>query len=410
MIDLRLSMSWVKLWVFITLVLTSLALIFVAKKGLQEASNSDVGSITNPLWGLRNPYRDLLISNDVSIDPTVEDRLVDISRTYTTNNPLDPQGWIARSFLMAESDPAMSALYLKQAAMLSWNREVPLKKIYTEQLVRGYLEGSIQSAIRLITLKPNAAGQYFFDLYAILGSNEFYETVSLPAMQTLNNEQRSIVLTHFLEFAINAEDDPLISKIWDLFPEDVSTEDKRYLLLTKYLIDKQSWSRLKQVWQLASGRQVLVSRISDPEFNQVSEDSLCWTLKPVKGVTRTSNQNGIQLSFDGSRNFNYEQLRCVVGVEAGNVYRLKYSWAGDNISTRSGFFVQATTNLDSKYMVLGRSEARNGSWSLQSDGFEFTAPKGVSIITLVIRRSATDNLDNKLSGKIYLSGFKLDKL
>ena len=297
---------------------------------------------------------------------------------------------------MAESDPAMSALYLKQAAMLSWNREVPLKKIYTEQLVRGYLEGSIQSAIRLITLKPNAAGQYFFDLYAILGSNEFYETVSLPAMQTLNNEQRSIVLTHFLEFAINAEDDPLISKIWDLFPEDVSTEDKRYLLLTKYLIDKQSWSRLKQVWQLASGRQVLVSRISDPEFNQVSEDSLCWTLKPVKGVTRTSNQNGIQLSFDGSRNFNYEQLRCVVGVEAGNVYRLKYSWAGDNISTRSGFFVQATTNLDSKYMVLGRSEARNGSWSLQSDGFEFTAPKGVSICLLYTSPSPRDRQKSRM--------------
>ena len=101
MIDLRLSKSLVKLWVLITFVLTSLALIFVAKKGLQETSNFEVGSITNPLWGLRNPYRDLLISSDESIDPALQERLIDISRTYTINNPLDPQGWIARSFLLA---------------------------------------------------------------------------------------------------------------------------------------------------------------------------------------------------------------------------------------------------------------------------------------------------------------------
>jgi len=405
-----LTSRWVKSFVLIGFMLTFMSLIFVSKKGLEEASETEFSSMISSPWGLRKPYRDLLINSDDSTNPTPQKQLVDISRTYTTNNPLDPQGWIARSFLVAESDPAKSALYLKQAAMLSWNREVPLKKIYTEQLLRGYLDGSIQSAIRLLKLKPNTANQYFFDLYAVLGSNEFYKEVVLPAMQELNDEQKSIVLTHFLDFAIREEDDPLISKLWDLFSGDLSIDDKRYSLLTNYLIDKQSWPRLKQVWQLALGQQVSISKIVDPEFNQVSENNLCWSLRPVKGVSRASNQHGIQLSFDGSRNLNYRQLRCVVGVEAGNSYRLKYSWAGDDVSTQSGFFVQTTTTLDSRQKQLGRSEARAGSWSLQSDEFEFTVPRGVSIITVIIRRLPTDNLDNKLSGKVYFSGFKLDKL
>ena len=384
-------------------------LFFVASKRAQENSGESTLNSEFGTWGLADPLRSSLLKQS-ELNSSDAEPLPELSKVYASNNPLDPNAWLVRARLVEGENNPLKKTYLHQAAKLAWNRPVPLKKIYIEQLLDGDIDAAASTAARLLALRPNTASTYFFDLYALLGSDEFYTSILLPAHEDPDQLNAEALLTQFLKSAIKANDSVLIDKIWKLFEAKSKFEDDRFKQYTRYLINLQDWKTLQEVWSLASSQDVEVSRFADPEFDFVSENGLCWKLTPVEGVSRTDNPNGIQLSFDGDHNLNYRQLSCIVGVEPGSQYRLEYNWSGNKISTRSGMFVEATTKIDDKQINLGRSDDRAGSRSLQSDQFEFTTPTGAQIITITIRRNPTSNLDNKLSGKVYFTGFKLERL
>ena len=384
-------------------------LCFIASKKAQENSGESTLNSEFGTWGLADPLRSSLLKQS-ELNSSDADPLPELSKVFASNNPLDPNAWLMSARLVEEENNPLKKTYLHQAAKLAWNRPVPLKKIYIEQLIEGDIGDAAATAARLLALRPDSANTYFFDLYALLGSDEFYSSILLPAHKDPDQLDKEALLSQFLKSAIKAKDDALIDKIWKLFTENPELESDRFKLYSSYLINQQDWSRLQQVWSSASSRGIEVSKFADPEFKQVSEAGLCWKLTPVEGVSRTDNPHGIQLSFDGNHNLNYRQLSCILGVEPGSQYQLEYNWSGNKISTQSGMFVEATTKIDDKQINLGRSDARAGSWSLQSDQFEFTAPKGAQIITVTIRRAPTSNLDNKLSGKVYFTGFKLKRL
>ena len=384
-----------------------LGLCFVGFKRVHEYSTetNKIGEINT--WGLADPlYRSL--TSTLNSDQAASGQQ-QLDQVFAANNPLDPNAWLIRSRSLGDQQPLKTAL-LSQSAKLAWNRPVPLKKIYIDQLLEGDTASAASTAARLLALRPDTASIYFFDLYALLDSDEFYTSILLPAHKDPDQLNAEALLTQFLKSAINAQDKLLIDKIWKLFELKPEFEDDRFKQYTGYLINQHDWKTLQEVWSSASSQDVALSSFADPEFDFVSENGLCWKLTPVDGVSRTDNPNGIQLSFDGNHNLNYQQLSCIVGVEPGSQYRVEYNWSGNKISTRSGMYVEATARIDENIINLGRSDDRAGSWSLQSDQFEFTTPTGAQIITITIRRNPTSNLDNKLSGKVYFTGFKLERL
>lgn len=404
------SRSVTKPLVFALWLLCSVGLIFVAILRIQEQSEKTSLFAKSPTWGLSEPLIKTLSNEGVTQGS--DSRFVShLASSYAANNPLDPYAWLIKSRLEGETSEDLKAGYLQQSAKLAWNRHIPLRGVYIEQLLDGDIVEATVIAARLISLRPADAQTYFFDLHALLGSQVFYESLLLPAIQQNSDElKKDIMLSSFLDSAIQAQDDELVYKVWRLFATTLDVEDDRFKRYTDYLIDRQNWSQLQRVWQRASAQEITVSRIADPNFENVSEGGLCWRLTPVEGVNRTNNPNGIQLNFHGGQNLNYRQLSCVVGVNSSSRYQLDFDWSGNKISTQSGMFVEATTKIDGKQVNLGRSDARAGSWSLQSDQFEFTTPKGAQIISVTIRRAPTSNLDNKLSGKVYFTGFKLERL
>ena len=384
-------------------------LCFVAIKKVDELSGKSIITSGFSTWGLADPLRSSLLKQS-ELNSSDADLLPELSKVFASNNPLDPNAWLMRAKLAEGENNPLKKTYLHQATKLAWNRPVPLKKIYIEQLIEGDIGDAAATATRLLALRPNSANTYFFDLYALLGADEFYSSILLPALKDPDQLDKEALLSQFLKSAIKAKDDALIDKIWKLFTENPELESDRFKQYSSYLINQQDWPRLEEVWSSASNQDIGISRFADPEFEHVNKGGLCWKMTPVEGVSRTDNPHGIQLSFDGNHNLYYQELSCIVGVEPGSQYRLEYNWSGNKISTRSGMFVEATTKIDDKQISLGRSEARIGSWSLQSDQFEFANPQGSQIISVTIRRTSTSNLDNKLSGRVYFTGFKLEKL
>ncbi|MFC1681032.1 tetratricopeptide repeat protein [Pseudomonadota bacterium] len=154
--------------------------------------------------------------------------------------------------------------------------------------------------------------------------------------------------------------------------------------------------------------------IENPGFEESVAGGLAWRIYEKDGsqaeqskVKSFSGKQSMHIEFNGTENSSYFNVRQFVPVDSGASYRLAFYWHGENITTRSGPFVQI---VSIPWKQIARTEDKWGSWGWESVKLEFAVPAGIEIIDLRIARYKTDDLDRKISGDLWLDDFKLTKL
>ncbi len=120
-------------------------------------------------------------------------------------------------------------------------------------------------------------------------------------------------------------------------------------------------------------------------------------------------QRSLRIDFAGTHNVNLGQPSQVMRVAPGGRYRLTGQWAADELSTRSGVFIELYT-VDAQPAARVQTEARRGSWDWQPIDLQLDVPDTGLLLGLRVRRVATNALDQRLGGTLWLDDFALTRL
>mgnify|MGYP000067747733 CR=1 FL=1 len=356
----------------------------------------------------------LINSTNVKSDNQV---MISISNEYTKRRPLDPQGWYWLSLYNDRVGNRQKAIdNLNVSLILSKNNSRMLMRIFNLHLKLGLIDQAMLVANDLVFADPQEFRKIFY-LLTRLNSNysEVVKTVIPSIVPVHRAHPKEMYFKWALNDAVRANNELLAKAVWENIPSDLKLGSSFGMRYLRYLSGRQiEYDGIARVWQNLTGQTVLKGQIGNSGFEELDMPvSPCWEVIETQGVKwgqsskSFKGQKSLMVSFDGEKNIHYSHLKCLILVDAGEVYTLQGMWAGESVSTLSGPFVDIhTPGPDNLY---ARSKALVGDWSWTKFEIEFHVPLDVSVVQIRIRRNKTNSLDNKLSGRVWFDDFQLIK-
>ncbi|MCF7993489.1 MAG: hypothetical protein K9L88_01430 [Chromatiaceae bacterium] len=114
----------------------------------------------------------------------------------------------------------------------------------------------------------------------------------------------------------------------------------------------------------------------------------------------------LRIAFAGSDNVNLTEPGQVIRVRPGVRYRLTGWWSGEDITTRSGIYIEMYTP-DTRPRASVRTAARRGVWDWEPIELDIQIPENALRLVLRIRRNTTNALDRRIGGTLWLDDLQL---
>lgn len=214
-------------------------------------------------------------------------------------------------------------------------------------------------------------------------------------------------------FARSLGDPDFSFALWEQLPDGLRRDATYLYPLIELMLDKGRYQLAGQIWrQLYGGSDD--NALHNGTFEQeLLKGGLGWRANDGAGYRIERDARvvyhgafSLHIAFDGTENVQLNGLSQIVIAEPGRHYRLTGYWRGEDISTRSGVFVQMQT-LDGERRVVERNEPRWGSWRWQAFEFDLQMPEDAHLLQLSVRRRQTSALDKLLAGDVWLDDLKL---
>ena len=363
---------------------------------------SGLGKTTNPDVPL-SINSDMNAVLEINVDKEI------LSSQWAIHNPLNPKAWLLLAQSESDNNIAQSRQSLNQAMQLSQNRTQILNDIYLEYLFKGDIDSALKTATRIVTNRSELFDNYFFDLYSLVDAEVLFSNFLMKIEESRSNEY--LVWDKALNLAIEFGNDSLIEQILSFLPANHLPQENIIGNYLHKLSNDQSWSKIKPIWSKYANYQPVLNQVSDPRFERFPDPiDTCWSSQPHSHVDVTAEGgSGLRVEFDGSSNTSFYHVSCLVAVEPNSSYDLSWRWYGQNVTTRSGFFIEVTKPTNSQSTKLNSSKNGYGSWPWQSEFMEFETDQDTQLVKITMRRKPTSNLDNKISGTVLINDLALTK-
>ncbi len=221
----------------------------------------------------------------------------------------------------------------------------------------------------------------------------------------------------FLHHAQRIKDTGMATVGWSNAPSSITRNPKYALPYINSMMWQKQPGLALDAWHQLTGKTAGPGNVHNPGFEtEHLNGGFGWKFSDIKGaissiVTEIEHPGNhtLRVEFDGSANLNYHHVRQIVPVAPGMRYRLDGRWRGENITTRSGIFVDFRT-LDAEKNAYVRSSHQFKSWDWQPFTLELKMPSNAQLAEIRIRRRPTDALDQKVAGRVWFDDFTLTPL
>jgi len=341
-----------------------------------------------------------------------------VADEYVKRRPLDAQGWLWGSlFYQRDGDLKTAAKYLSIAHRLSVKNTPQLVQVFNRYLELGLVEQAMPVARNLSFSQPAQFRKAFYLMTRL--SDNYKAVVDEVIPKTVPNvrpgrkpHKPSLYYKWALNDSIRADNYELAEAVWNAIPVKLRINSDYGLAYINYLATGQNYSHLATVWLEHTGRELPLGRLPEQNFDaDLTEYSPCWRIVPVKDEHALMSASGdhdnpsLTLQFAGQDNLHYYHSSCIFAVESGQEYSLSGRWQGLDITTLSGPYVEVFSPGVKGFRK--QIAAQIGNWVWSEFDLNFTAPDGVKILSVRIRRSKTDYLDSKISGTVNFKDFKV---
>ena len=217
-----------------------------------------------------------------------------------------------------------------------------------------------------------------------------------------------------VDLARRTGDVALATALWERLSPTDRTQPQLLFPLLDMLLAEQAYTAAANVWQTAMD--------SDPglyngSFEQpLLNAGLGWRYRSGEGyrIRRVDSpvyagQHSLLIEFAGTHNVDLRWPAQTVLVTPGQRYRLSGYWSAYEITTRSGVGLEIQTQGGQRN-VRAALEPRWGSWSWQPFHLDIEVPDDVQRVLIRVRRSATQALDQRIAGKLWLDALQLHPL
>ena len=343
-------------------------------------------------------------------------RTLEIAQEYIERRPLDAEGWLwASQFALRQGDEILAAEYLGIAHQLSRRYHPMLRRVFNRYLETGLTDQAVSVAHDLALANPSSFRNSFYILSRL--TNDYDDLVSrlIPEnVPTFREFPEDMYYRRALDDARRLKNTALAEAVWSAMPGSLKAGSRSGLSLLNYLASQQNGDLAYQVWQDLTVGVLEVGSVENAGFEgEFDENIPCWQTRDAAGAKWSIDSNAYEgeqsllVEFTGDENTNYHHLSCLVFVEPGKQYELTGMWAGRDISTLSGPYVEVHAP---GVRGSSRIEAKIGTWPWMSWSLVFDVPDNVSIMNIRIRRARTDYLDSKIAGRVWFDDFNLKQL
>lgn len=201
------------------------------------------------------------------------------------------------------------------------------------------------------------------------------------------------------------------NKVWKRLAENTRPGPDILLQYVDFLVRNKDIDRARAIWRKYTGIQGLTNPGFEKDitgrgfdWHYSSHRGGSWRIQRVSSPAREG-EYSLEVTFGGEENISFRHLYQVVPVEPGKHYRLEYWWKSRGITTDQGPFVEVYGYDCKGFHLKGPMIRGTGGWELQ--GMEFSPPDKCRAIVVRLRRQRSYRFDNKISGCLWLDGFRL---
>lgn len=131
-----------------------------------------------------------------------------------------------------------------------------------------------------------------------------------------------------------------------------------------------------------------------------------WTIRrTLSGAF--SGEHCLKIRFEGKENISFGHLYQIVPIDPMTHYRLTYHWRSRDLTTDQGPFVDIYGYDCKGFYARGDMMLGTNGW--QKKDIEFATPIDCHAVVIRLHRQPSHRFDNKISGRLWLDEFRLEK-
>ena len=236
--------------------------------------------------------------------------------------------------------------------------------------------------------------------------------------------EASVYRRGLLDLARRAGDPALAQALWARLDDESRASEELLFPYLQMLAAQGRHAEADAVWEQALGEPpgLVNGRFEEP-LVPLGPDfrpgwaTPGWRYQPtgdgfrigVEGPQGDARHRSLRIDFLGTANVELAQPGQIMRVRPGTSYRLRGYWSGEDITTRSGVFVELYT-VETRPVVRVQTPQRWGSWDREPFELEIQVPQDGLLVGVRIRRTATTALDRLLSGTLRLDTLEFQPL
>ena len=336
---------------------------------------------------------------------------------HLKHRPLFAPAWLQKAEIERKLQMTKDAAISADIAQSLW----PYRPAHLWRLVNFYINlGEDQRALETLERYLNARPHQALRVLVLARRIESSPEILAQRFGTLPTGRASdqAAPAHAVRLLLATDrfkDPDLVREFWRVFTPEIKTTQSVAFRFIDAMLNAGDNPSAIAAWAGLGKEAIVIPQINNGDFElPLAEGGLGWRTRKLKGARIRldreiywSGKRSLAVDFDGTENLNYYHLSQRIPIEPKQRYLVSGWWRGNNISTRSGMYLEAYTQNP---RAIARSDPRRASWPWEPFSFEFDAPEGVNLLTLRLRRNKTDALDNLLSGSIWLDGIEIKAL
>lgn len=321
--------------------------------------------------------------------------------------PLYGPYWLTRAEAAFRAGNNETALEYANTAETLWpTRPIHLWRVAMLYARMGEAERTLNTLKAYLYSNPGGVARAFGVAARLVSDPEILLAKLLPE----DSEERQV--RDGIAWSIHAQarrrkDAELAQAAWQAMTPAAQNDTDKRRSYTEWLAGRDDAARAMAVWQAGN------DALENGSFEAPLTGGLNWRLLNLKEAAsaerdQTEKFDGsfsLKVVFSGQENMNLHHLRQYLPVTSAKNYILRYAWRGQDITTRSGPYIDVVSRGIGR---LARDEQRWGTWNWQQRELVFTAPEDKQFVEIRLRRNRTrGSLNNKIGGTLWLDGFEL---
>ena len=225
-------------------------------------------------------------------------------------------------------------------------------------------------------------------------------------LQKMSRENVGTLFQH----AIRTKNQATAGYFWPLV-DQAAPEAEQVLPYINLLISNKAITAAAHIWKKYYPTDTLLynGNLLQPVVNSGFD----WRIGKIDGVEseyqgKTDNSPGLHLHFTGNNNVNYSHARQYIALAPEHSYQLSGRMRSSGLTTDQKPYLEITGLYCSMQPAKTDMVEADQDWAPVS--LAFTVPEQCQGVQLRIRRNSSNNLDNLISGDLWLTDFLLQEM